>query len=261
MSLGNFNLKQGSVKNNYTSKSWILQMLLSWWNNRSAHSLLVGMQNNAPSGRQLSSYHKAKLSAMLSSNYNFRYLLKLTLLFVIAKTWKKPRYMRGDPTKKQNYLLGWALVVQVSPTKWVFQEPTCVSEPAGIVVRVYIKLQWICFWRIFQQVCPFHHGWFMSTPVYTTQSVQQLLTRNSYDPCVLLFLVTWSRSEWLLLFPQMKKFLKGKYFANVEEVKQNMAEAPKGIKIYVFKNFLSSGKNASIGVLHEMESTLKVTEV
>ena len=59
----------------------------------------------------------------------------------------------------------------------------------------------------------------------------------------------------------MKKFLKGKYFANVEEVKQNMAEAPKGIKIYVFKNFLSSGKNASIGVLHEMESTLKVIEV
>ena len=34
----------------------------------------------------------------------------------------------------------------------------------------------------------------------------------------------------------MKKVLKGKHFANVEEVKQKMAEAPKGIKINEFKN-------------------------
>ena len=49
-------------------------------------------------------------------------------------------------------------------------------------------------------------------------------------------------------------------FADVEEVKQKMAEALKGIKIDEFKAFLSSGKNISIGVLHQMESTLKVTE-
>ena len=40
-----------------------------------------------------------------------------------------------------------------------------------------------------------------------------------------------------------------------------MAEALKGIKIEEFKTVLNSGKNISIGVLHQMESTLKVTEV
>ena len=59
----------------------------------------------------------------------------------------------------------------------------------------------------------------------------------------------------------MKKFLKGKYFANMEGVKQKMAEALKSIKIDVFKNSFEQGKNVLIGVLHQMESTLKVTEV
>ena len=38
------------------------------------------------------------------------------------------------------------------------------------------------------------------------------------------------------LFPQLKKVLKGKRFADVEEVKQKTAEALKGIKIGEFKN-------------------------
>ena len=58
----------------------------------------------------------------------------------------------------------------------------------------------------------------------------------------------------------MKKVLKGKHVAAVEEVKQRMSEALKGIKIDEFKAFLSSGKNISIGVLLQIESTLKVTE-
>ena len=40
------------------------------------------------------------------------------------------------------------------------------------------------------------------------------------------------------LFPWMKKILKGKRFADVEEVKQKMAEALKCIKIDGFKNCL-----------------------
>ena len=39
------------------------------------------------------------------------------------------------------------------------------------------------FWRIFQRVCPFHDGWGMSAPAYTTLlSVQQFLTKNSMTP-------------------------------------------------------------------------------
>ena len=37
-------------------------------------------------------------------------------------------------------------------------------------------------------------------------------------------------------FPQMKKVLKGKRFADVEEVKQKTAETLKCIKIDLFKN-------------------------
>ena len=59
----------------------------------------------------------------------------------------------------------------------------------------------------------------------------------------------------------MKKVLKGKHFADVEEVKQKTAEALKGIKIDEFKTVLSSGKDISIVVLHQIESTLKVTKV
>ena len=59
----------------------------------------------------------------------------------------------------------------------------------------------------------------------------------------------------------MKKVLKGKFFANVEEGKQKTEEALKGIKINEFKIVWSSGENVLIGVLHQMESTLKVTKV
>ena len=59
----------------------------------------------------------------------------------------------------------------------------------------------------------------------------------------------------------MKNVLKGKCFADVEDVKQKMAEALKGMKTDESKNYLSSGKKVSIGVLHQTQSTLKVTEV
>ena len=59
----------------------------------------------------------------------------------------------------------------------------------------------------------------------------------------------------------MKKVLRGKHFADVEEVKQKVAEALKGIKINKFKNCSEQWKNVSIGVLHQMQITLKVTKV
>ena len=58
----------------------------------------------------------------------------------------------------------------------------------------------------------------------------------------------------------MKKVLKGKHFADVEKEKQKMAEALKASKSMSSKTVLSSGKNISVGVLHQMERTLKVTE-
>ena len=59
----------------------------------------------------------------------------------------------------------------------------------------------------------------------------------------------------------MKKVLKGKCFANVEEAEKNIAEALKGIKIDEFKSCFEQWKKVSVGVSHHMESTLKVNEV
>ena len=59
----------------------------------------------------------------------------------------------------------------------------------------------------------------------------------------------------------MKKVLSGKHFANMGEEKQKMAEALKSIKINKFRNCFERWKKASTGVLHQMESTLNVTEV
>ena len=60
----------------------------------------------------------------------------------------------------------------------------------------------------------------------------------------------------------MKLILKGKHFADVEDIKQKMTQALKGIKINEFKNCFEQWKKVLIaGVLHQMESALKVTEV
>ena len=101
----------------------------------------------------------------------------------------------------------------------------------------------------------------MSAPAHTTLSVQLFLTKNGmtpkphppYSPNLTL-------SDFIL-FPWMKKVLKGRCFADVEKVKEKMAEALKGIKIDEFRNCFEQWKKVSIGVLHQMERTLEVTEV
>ena len=104
----------------------------------------------------------------------------------------------------------------------------------------------------------------MSTPAHTTLSVKQFLTQNGmtllpHPPCS----PDLSQSNFLL-FPQMKKMLKGKRFANLEEVKQKMAETLKGIKISEFKNCVEQWKKCldrcivSNGEYSEGERSLNV---
>ena len=47
--------------------------------------------------------------------------------------------------------------------------------------------------------------------------------------------------DFLFVFPD-EKVLRGKHFANVQQVKQKLAEALKGIKIDVFKNCFEQWK-------------------
>ena len=83
----------------------------------------------------------------------------------------------------------------------------------------------------------------MSTPAHTVLSVQQSLTKNWRDPRAPPSLFTESRSSDLFCVSPDKKVLKGKCFANVEEVKQKVAEALKASKSMNSKTILSSGKN------------------
>ena len=76
-----------------------------------------------------------------------------------------------------------------------------------------------------------------------------------------ILLITQSHPGQLFLFPLMKKVLKKKHFADVEKVKQKTAETLKGIKINIFKNCFEQWKKYLESVLHQMENTLKVTEV
>ena len=59
----------------------------------------------------------------------------------------------------------------------------------------------------------------------------EIFDQKWHDPHVLPFLFTGYYLSNCVLFPQMK-VLKGKHFADVEEVKQKTAEALKGIRMF-----------------------------
>ena len=77
----------------------------------------------------------------------------------------------------------------------------------------------------------------MTAPAHTALSVLLFLTQNVMTPMLHPpYSLDLTLSEFSL-FPQIKKVLKGKHFANVEEVKEKKkTEALKGIKIDEFKN-------------------------
>ena len=70
--------------------------------------------------------------------------------------------------------------------------------------------------------------------------------------------LTLSNVFWL---PWMKNVIKGKHFANEEEMKQKNGRNTERHQNRQGQNCFEQWKNVSIGVLHQMDSTLKVTEV
>ena len=176
-------------------------------------------------------------------------------------TWREGS-MRGRMQEKQELSSGGRAPCSTGfPHQWVFSEPIRVSAPAD-VVRGCVHLQWIFFWRLFQCLCPFHDGWFTSAPAHTVLNVQQFLTKNQHEPRVPPSLFTQSHLEqFFFCFPRWKKVLKGKHFADIEEVKQKTGEALKSIKINEFKNCSKQWENVYIGVLYQMENTWKMTGI
>ena len=76
----------------------------------------------------------------------------------------------------------------------------------------------------------------MSTPAHTVLGVQQFLTTDGLIPVPLPPSSLNLTPRDFVFVSLDEKALRGKCFAYMEEVKQKMAEALKGIKIDEFKN-------------------------
>ena len=107
----------------------------------------------------------------------------------------------------------------------------------------------ISWWVIYKCTCPHH------------TECSAVFEQRWHDPVPHLPDSPTLTPRDYFLFLWMKKFCKSKYFIDKEEVKHKMAEVLKGIKIDKFKNCFEQWKNISIGVLHQIESTLNMTEV
>ena len=162
----------------------------------------------------------------------------------------------GEPPKRtQNYLL------EDSPARWCSKSHLHQCTSRCYCERLFGFSEF--FWRLFQCICPFHDGWYVSAPAHSLLSVQQFLTKSRLTLCPTLpihpisppatFFVAVSLDE---KSPQREKCC---WYIRYETKKT--AWLLKGIKINASKTVLSSGKNILVGVLHQMKSTLKVTEV
>ena len=118
------------------------------------------------------------------------------------------------------------------------------------------------FLRLLQRVCPFHTGWFRGAPAHTALSVQQFLTKNRmtpvphppYSPGLVL--------NGIIFVSLDEKSLQRKTFCQCGRGEtKNIRSTWNTSKSTHSKTVLSSGKNILIGVLHQMESILKVTRV
>ena len=103
--------------------------------------------------------------------------------------------------------------------------------------------------------------WFTSTPAYIVLRIQQFWTENQYDPHAPPSLFTRSLQVTFFCFPRWKNFLKGKCFADVEEVKQKKWQKHQKTSKSTSAKIRTVEKTSLLGVLYQLESILKVTKV
>ena len=121
---------------------------------------------------------------------------------------------------------GWAPSSTGEPARWVFYDPLCTSVPAGIVVRNCVQLQWI-FLKTLSTRFPISWWVIYKCPYLHPLSVQQFLTKNGVTPMPHPPYSSNLAPSNFFLFPWMKKVLKGRRFAEVEEVKQKSSRSTK----------------------------------
>ena len=141
---------------------------------------------------------------------------------------------------------GHALRVQASPAR--FQESICVKVPADVVVRSRVRLHGIFSENSFNVFVHFMIG--------DLGAHLPILWADLYAPPSLF---TQSRPEQLFfLFPRAKKVHKKEILCLLAKCGSGETKNSRSTRRHQnqFKTVLSSGKNVSIGVLYQMESTL-----
>ena len=101
------------------------------------------------------------------------------------------------------------------------------------------------FWRLFQCVCPFHDGWFMSAPARTALSVQQFLTQNGVTPTPHPPYSPDLAPEWLCFVSLDGKSPLRETFCRCPGGETRMAETWKGINVNKFKHCSEQWKKTS----------------
>ena len=136
--------------------------------------------------------------------------------------------MRRDPPKMQLSSVGWVPYSYRLPVLGeCSRNPSVSMSQLALLWEAAFGLSEFCLktlsthkpisqWVIYECTCPCY--------------AEFLLFSQKHDSCAPLSIFTQSCPEWhFFLFPQMKKVLKVKCFANVEEMEQKTAEALKGI--------------------------------
>ena len=144
-------------------------------------------------------------------------------------------FIHGIPPK-------WNYFWRAGPLQYTgFPLVHCISVPSGIVVRSCVWLQWIfhLFWRknvgeSFNTFALFMIGDLQTHPSRLHWMFSSFWPKTVWPLCPTLPIHLILLSD--IFVSPMKRVLKKKRFANVEEVKQKTAEALKDIRIDEFKN-------------------------
>ena len=107
----------------------------------------------------------------------------------------------------------------------------------------------ISWWVIYEHTCLYH------------AECSAVFDQKWYDLHVLLFLFTQSHPKQLYFYFSGWKSPQREMFGHVEEMKQKNGRSTKKHQNWQVQKLFEQWKNISIGVLYQMESTLKVTEV
>ena len=149
-------------------------------------------------------------------------MVMISLLYEGGPPQKKPELSSGGQAPcSTGFLLGEC---SRNPSVSMYQL-VVVWEAAFSFSELFLKtlstLLPISWWVIYEHTCPHH------------TECWAVFDQNWHEPCVPHFLFTQSCPERLFFISPDEKVLKEKH---VEEVKQQTAEALKGIKIDEFKN-------------------------